>query len=113
MPVRERPAGVTVLAVLYIIEGLSFLLFPLIGTMVLSFILGDVAPTVMCWIIFAIPALICILVAVGLLGGKGWARTLALLFAIIGLLSVPLGTIMSIIILVYLFKPEVKAYFGK
>jgi len=42
-----------------------------------------------------------------------WARTLGIVLAILMLLSFPIGTILGIVILVLLFKPEVKALFKK
>lgn len=43
---------------------------------------------------------------------RPYGRTLQLAFAFIGLLGVPLGTMISIFILVYLFKPGIKALFS-
>ncbi len=43
---------------------------------------------------------------------KPWGRTLMIPLAILGLLGIPLGTILYGFLLVYLFKPEVKAAFG-
>ncbi len=118
---KERPTGVTILAVLYMIGGISVL----IGGFLISIILGDFMSSMsslggvevdaglpmICWVVFLVIALFYFLIAFGLLKGKKWARTLAIIFAIIGLINIPIGTIISIIILIYLFKPEVKAYF--
>ncbi len=118
---KERPTGVTILAVLYMIGGISVL----IGGFLINIILGDLLGSLstipgadvdaglpmMCWIVFIVIALFYFLIAFGLLKGQKWARTLAIIFAIIGLINIPIGTIISIIILIYLFKPEVKAYF--
>jgi hypothetical protein len=112
---RERPFGVTLLAILYFLEGLIFLAVPLLWEMAMDMmpievdILSDVGLCV--WIVFIVIALIYFLIALGLLKGMGWARIVAIIFAIIGLLNIPIGTIISIIILIYLFKPEVKAWF--
>ena len=48
---------------------------------------------------------------IGLLRGKGWGRILAIVNAILSLFAVPIGTVIGALVLVYLFKPEVKAYF--
>ena len=118
---KERPTGVTILAVLYMISGISVL----IGGYLVGVILGDFLDSLsslsggevdaglpmMCWVVFIVIALFYFIIAFGLLKGQKWARTLAILFAIIGLINIPIGTIISIIILIYLFKPEVKAYF--
>jgi hypothetical protein len=118
---RERPFGVTLLAILYMLEGVLVLLFPILFNLILSGFLGEMggfldfsdlaAVSITCWIVFAIIAMLYFLIAFGLLAGKGWARIIAIIFAIIGLLNIPIGTIISIIILIYLFKADVKAYF--
>ncbi len=119
---KERPTGVTVLAVLYFIQGLmmmatGYIIDSMFGDM-LSF-MGDIGGAdtgglnLICILPFVILGLVCFLIGFGLLKMKGWARTIAIVFAIIGLIGVPIGTIISIIILIYLFKPEVKAAFQK
>ncbi len=114
---RERPTGITILAALYIIEGLLILAAPLMLTAMLAPLMGTSGSSgagalmTICWVVFGLIALIYFLIAYGLLKGQGWARIVAIIFAIIGLLDIPIGTIISIIILWYLFKPEVKAWF--
>jgi len=49
---------------------------------------------------------------VGLWKLKPYGRTIQLVFAWIGLIGIPIGTIISILILVYLFKPGIKALFS-
>jgi len=108
----ERPGGITVLAILYGLEGLFALgagglaaagssLIPRIGG-------GFVAAF---GIVMIIIGLIDFVIAYGLWTLQSWARTVAIIFAIIGLLGFPIGTIISIIILWYLFRPEVKEAF--
>lgn len=119
MAPNERPMGVTVLAVLYFIQGIIIMMTPIMVGLILASILGGIldldalAGTMICWIPFVLIGLFYFLIGFGLLKGKRWARTLAIVFAIIGLFALPIGTIISIIILVYLFKADVKAYFGK
>lgn len=48
---------------------------------------------------------------IGLLGGKEWGRVLSLVHAAISLLWIPFGTIIGILIIVYLIKPEIRDYF--
>jgi len=109
----ERPGGITILAVLYVIEGLFALgmggltmaggsLIPVFGGLVAA--IGA---------IYVIVGLIDFAIAYGLWNLRPWARTVAIIFAIIGLLGFPIGTIISIIILWYLFKPEIKEAFGQ
>jgi hypothetical protein len=70
-------------------------------------------------------AIVSFVVAYGLLKGKGWAWTVAIILSIISIIwnaitlvtAANFGGIISIlisgIILYYLFRPHVKAYFGK
>ena len=70
-------------------------------------------------------AIVSFVVAYGLLKGKGWAWTVAIILSIISIVwnvitlvtAANYGGIISIIIsgiiLYYLFRPHVKAYFGK
>ena len=62
--------------------------------------------------LFVVIGLVELFLAWGLYTGRGWARIVALVFAVIGLIGIPIGTIISIIILYYLTRPNVKAYFG-
>ncbi len=56
---------------------------------------------------------LCIAIAggIGLLGGKEWGRILSLVLAALSLLSIPFGTIIGTLIIVYLIKPEIRDYF--
>ena len=108
----ERPGGITVLALLYAIEGLFGLgmggMFLAGGSMIPG--LGGSFMAAF-GIVMVIIALIDFVIAYGLWTMQSWARTVAIIFAIIGLLGFPIGTIISIIILWYLFKPEIKEAF--
>ena len=121
---KERPMGVTILAVLYGIEGLYCIFAAHLVDSVFGFItgtidgmplVGDIVETVnLCiMVVLIIIAIFYFLVALGMLKGQNWARRIGIIFAIIGLLNIPIGTIISIIILIYLFKPEIKEYFQK
>lgn len=48
---------------------------------------------------------------IGLLTGKEWGRVLSLIHAGFSLLSIPIGTIIGILVILYLIKPEVRDYF--
>ena len=115
---RIRPAGVTILAALYVLFGLIMLAMPLIMTALFVMIgmtgngVGGLAVAgITSWIAFGIIALIYFAIAYGLLKGQHWARIVAIIFAILSLFSIPIGTIIGIIVLWYLFKPDVKAWF--
>ena len=48
---------------------------------------------------------------IGLLAGKYWGRMVSIINAALGLLSIPIGTVIGILVLIYLTKSEVRAYF--
>ena len=48
---------------------------------------------------------------IGLIMGKEWGRISAIIHAAVSLLRIPFGTIIGILALIYLVKPEVKEYF--
>ncbi len=49
---------------------------------------------------------------IGTIQGKNWARILGIVHAVINLVNFPVGTAIGILIIVYLEKKEVKAYFN-
>jgi hypothetical protein len=120
---RERPFGVTVLAILYAIDGLYCLIAAFIVDSIFEMVpmvddlpvVGDILDTVkLCMmIVLIIIAIFYFLVALGMLKGQNWARRVGILLAIAGLINIPVGTIISIIIPIYLFKPDIKAWFQK
>jgi type II secretory pathway pseudopilin PulG len=50
---------------------------------------------------------------IGLWKLKGYGRTIQIVFSVIGLLGIPVGTVISILILVYMNKPGVKVLFSE
>ena len=114
---KQRPLGVTIIALLAILGGIAFLvsafvslLVPLLGIFIGGglFILG----------------LAYFLMAYGLWNGKSWAWTLTLVLSgvgiIVGIGSIVVGnfgsivhTIINAIIIYYLYRPNVKAFFNK
>jgi hypothetical protein len=144
-----RPTGVTILAVLSILGGIAFLVIGA-GLVVVGLVIGTYVGTQLsnqlassgysglsslsagsiAAILTAIGAIVLILgilylaVAIGFLGGKGWAWTLAIIGYIIGIIinvvqialgavTSVVGLIIGIIILYYLTRPHVKSFFGK
>jgi hypothetical protein len=110
--------GVTILAVLYIVQGVMTIAGPLIAAMICGSMLGGIGiefigASLICLLPAIIFGVLYFVIAFGLLKGFNWARILAIIFAIIGLANIPIGTIISIIILIYLFKADVKAWFVK
>lgn len=54
-------------------------------------------------------AILYIVGGIALIKYKNWARILLIILSIVNLLAFPIGTIMGIIYLIYLFNSEVKA----
>ena len=138
---KTRPTGVTIIAILNIISGIIMIIggaglaaigsiLPTMttidpsagGQLAVAGFLG--AGGVAVGGILIILGIISFIVAWGLLKGKAWAWTVTLILSIIslilGVVSVVAGSFGSIIniiiaaiIIYYLYRPHVKAYFGK
>ena len=138
---KSRPTGVTIIAILNIISGIIMIagglglaaissVLPTIttidpnagGQMALAGLVGGAGIAV--GGILIILGIISFIVAWGLLKGKGWAWSLTLILSIIsiiiGIVSMAAGNFGSIIniiiagiIIYYLYRPHVKAFFGK
>jgi hypothetical protein len=117
-PKPKRPTGVTVLAILEILGGLG-------GLSIGATLIGNASTL---WAALGalglIVGILALVLGVGLLGGKGWAWTLGIAVGVIniitslaetaiGLYSSIIGIIFPIIIIYYLMRPHVKAFFGK
>lgn len=110
---KHRPLGVTIIAILLIIAGI----ISLVGGLILLIVLVG--------FIFLALGIAYLVMAYGLWKGKGWAWTISLILAGIGIIMGIVyiiqdnlaGGIVSIIIngviIYYLFRPNVKAFFGK
>lgn len=116
----QRPTGVTILAILAVLEGIVLVLgglglaamgggaVPVPGTSGLpAAVLGAFGG------VLALVGLLYLVVGWGFWNGAGWSWTAGLILAILGLLAFPIGTIISIIILYYLTRDRVKRYFGR
>ena len=108
-----RPTVITILGVLNVLGGVG----GLVGCVLLM--LGGLAGMGEEGVLVAVAGAVCgliglgqIVVGVGLLGLKPWARPLQIGLSVIGLLGIPCGTIISILVLVYMLKPEVKILFS-
>ncbi len=109
---KHRPLGVSIIAALTIIGGIIFLasglVLLIIGIGIILLALG-IAYMVM---------------AYGLWKGRGWAWTITLILSAIGivvaLVSIAAGNVAAIvniiihgIVIYYLYRPNVKTFFGK
>jgi uncharacterized membrane protein (DUF2068 family) len=110
---KHRPLGVTIIAILLIIAG------------VISLVGGLILLIVLVGFIFLALGIAYLVMAYGLWKGKGWAWSISLILAGIGVIMGIVyiiqdnlaGGIVSIIIngviIYYLFRPNVKAFFGR
>ena len=48
---------------------------------------------------------------IGLLIGKNWGRIVSIVNAALNLLNIPIGTVIGVLVLIYLTKSEVREYF--
>jgi len=109
-----RPSGVTILAVLYWLSAIVAILGGLVYVAGMAYLL-PLAFLALFWIVggaLIVIGILDIVIGWGLWSLRKWARTAAIVLAVVGLISFPIGTIISIIILWYLFKPEIKACFA-
>jgi hypothetical protein len=132
---KSRPLGVTIIAILNIIGGVIMLIFG-IGLVILGAVLPTLPPSVFNQSLFGgvgiafgavlvALAIVSFIVAYGLLKGRGWAWTVTLILSIISIVwnAITIATaanfggiisiIISAVIIYYLYRPHVKAYFGK
>jgi uncharacterized membrane protein (DUF2068 family) len=112
MQQKQRPLGVTIIAILMIISGIA-----LISTGAVLLVVGiGVVPIAL--------GIASFVVAYGLWEGKRWAWTITLIISVISIISAIVslayggyGAIINIIInaiiIYYLYRPNVKAFFGK
>ena len=129
----QRPLGVTLLAILHVLQAavvfLIGLVLMILGTLIRSMmrvyyprLFAGILPII--GVLLIILGLLYIGFAYGLWTGKGWAWTLSLIFAVLGiigsLVSLVRGGFVSIVTLVldvviiyYLTRPHIKVFFGK
>ena len=125
----ERPTGITVLGILQIIDGIFLAVFAvMIGTMsgmmggfsyfgAMASVVGGAITAVL-----AVLAAFSFLIASALFSGKKWGRTIVIVFSIVNLVmevsSMTVGNVFAIggimlsgIVLYYMWRPHVIAYF--
>ena len=56
--------------------------------------------------------IIALMGGIGLLQGKDWGRILSIVHAALSLFWIPIGTVIGILVIIYLTKQEVREYFG-
>jgi hypothetical protein len=118
----ERPLGVTILGILWIIGGLFWLVFGFVGGAVLS-VAGLGAFGAAIGVVFFIIGIVDLLLGIGCFMAWSWVWVVGVIFTAIAILmglvtlfsnwvSGLVSIIIAGIILWYLFQPQVKAYFS-
>lgn len=121
---KFRPLGVTIIAILAIIVGIANIVFG-IGPLAFAAFFPELGAILIATgsILIAI-GIGYLVVSYGLMKGKGWAWSITLILSyisiVVGIVSLVGGNILSIIpiiisgvIIWYLYKQEIKRFFGK
>jgi type IV pilus assembly protein PilA len=109
----KRPMVVTLLGILNVVGGVFGLgVAALLALGGFAGMKEEGAVMLAVGLAYGLIGLLQIATGVGLLGLKPWSRQLQIGLAVIGLLGIPCGTIVSILVLVYMLKPEVRILFS-
>jgi len=111
-----RPAGVLVLGILQIIGsaiyiGIGAFIGGLGATAGAAYGYPNGSMFALLGMLFIIVGILSLIFALAFLSGRNWGRILMMIGAVLELLDFPIGTILGIVILWYLTRPRVKAYF--
>ena len=109
---KHRPLGVTIIAILNVIVG------------IVAISVGIPALIVVVGIVLIAIGIANLVMGYGLWKGKSWAWTITLILSAIGIISSAVsiaerhteaiaGLILYVVIIYYLYRPNVKAFFGK
>jgi uncharacterized membrane protein (DUF2068 family) len=125
---KHRPLGVTLISALTIIAGIVFLASGITAVTVAPFLSGTqtflVGLSAGACAAFLALGIAYFVMAYGLLKGKRWAWTVTLVLSSIGIalgfvsivtghIGAVLSVIINAVILYYIYRPNVKSFFGK
>jgi lysylphosphatidylglycerol synthetase-like protein (DUF2156 family) len=124
MQQKHRPLGVTIIAILTIIGGIGFLASGIAAVVAAPFLSDMEGLSAGIGAALMALGIAYFVMAYGLWKGKGWAWTITLVLSFIGIVlgiaSIVTGNIgavfhliINIIVVYYLYRPNVKAFFGK
>ena len=94
--------------VAYAIVG-AFILIPVTSAHPVAYVISPFY--LLIGILFLVIGILEMVFGAALLSGRNWARILAIIGGVIDLFAIPVGTIIGIIIIFYLTRPRVAAYF--
>ncbi|HEY9399061.1 MAG TPA: hypothetical protein VIP29_04095 [Nitrososphaeraceae archaeon] len=122
---RSRPLGVTIVAILMIIEGIFLIFGGIAGVAVGGIIAEELGIAIIAASSVGLALGIAgLFIAWGLITGKGWAWIITIIItiimAIVNIISIAsgryehiFGLIINGVILYYMYRPQVKGYFGR
>jgi uncharacterized membrane protein (DUF2068 family) len=124
MQQKHRPLGVTIIAILTIIGGIGFLASGIAAVVAAPFLSDMEGLSAGIGAALMALGIAYFVMAYGLWKGKGWAWTITLVLSFIGIVlgiaSIVTGNIgavfhliINIIVVYYLYRPNVKMFFGK
>jgi hypothetical protein len=95
------------------IVAIAVFAFPVVLDLWGDALIGGVFGLSIALLLFAAIIVVGLAAGIGLLQGREWARILAIVQAVLTVLWVPIGTIIGVLVLVYLTRPEIVAYFKR
>jgi type II secretory pathway pseudopilin PulG len=110
---RRRPGGITAIAVLEFLVG--FVLLAMAGFSFFLVAQGKQESALAIagvGVVYVFLALLKFAAGFGLLGLYSWGRLLEIGLCVVGLLGIPCGTLLSVVVLIYLLKPGIKLLFS-
>ena len=108
----KRPGIISVLAILHFIGAAISLLVGLVAIAALAVDGSTQAEAAIGGLVLGAVGALQLVCGIGLWKLRRYGRTIQLVFAWIGLIAIPIGTVISVLILIYLFKPGVKVLFS-
>jgi hypothetical protein len=120
----RRPDGVTIIAIIefvlaapFFLGALAILFFAVPGVLMYTrYPMGVLAPLfgLAIGILFSTAfGVLFVIAGIGMLNMRSWARIMTIVLAILMLPGFPVGTLLGVVALWYLFQDEVKALFGQ
>jgi uncharacterized membrane protein (DUF2068 family) len=126
---RKRPLGVAIVAILMLINGIILIASGAFGITTTEILAGEIGNALTGGIVAISSVVIALgiaslIIAWGLITGKGWAwiitvilSIISIIMSIISIVAGSFGSIVSLIIngviLYYMYRPDVKSYFGR
>ena len=102
------------LSVFFVLIGMAAILifaFPGVSIHVVYFDIGTVFGLSIALLTLLLTAGIGLAGGIGLLQGRNWGRIMCIVHSVLSLFAFPFGTVIGILVIIYLTKPEVRDYF--